>query len=203
MGRSGSGNDGSRFPVDGAVEPCIDLNFRSCLSEGKSFWFSSNLAPWKSSSFNSGRCDTLSAKGFAFQMDDSKFFEAAQALAQGLSQWDLLIIAGSMVIIVSTSYYRPRTRKMRLAYFLFLPSWILLALSIYRGIEVQGSYVAYLVAARTNNTQRIGGIADKMNDDTVSQILFLKLALACLAVWLIIYIFWWVLSEKLHEENPK
>src|SRR5579863_3625513 len=102
-------------------------------------------------------------------MDDSKFFEAARALAQGLSQWDLLIIAGSMVIIVSTSYYRPRTRTMRLAYFLFLPSWALLATSIYRGIEVQGSYVAYLIAARQKNTQsRIDSIASKINDDTVS-----------------------------------
>jgi integrase len=34
-------------------------------------------------------------------IDDSKFFEPPR-LAQGLSQWDLLIIARSMVIIVST-----------------------------------------------------------------------------------------------------
>jgi hypothetical protein len=40
--------------------------------------------------------------------DEAKFFEAAQTLAQGLSQWSLLIVAGSLVIIVSTSYYRPR-----------------------------------------------------------------------------------------------
>lgn len=32
---------------------------------------------------------------------DSKFFEAAQPLAQSLSQWGLLIIGGSLVIIVS------------------------------------------------------------------------------------------------------
>ena len=136
-------------------------------------------------------------------MDDSRFFEAAQALAQGLSQWDLLIIAGSMVIIVSTSYYRPRTRKMRLAYFLFLPSWVLLALSIYRGIEVQGSYVAYLVAARHNNQKLIESIASRINADTISQIQFLKMALLCLGFWLVIYIFWWVLSEKLHEESAR
>ncbi len=49
-------------------------------------------------------------------IDDSKFFEAAQALAQGLSQWDLLILAGWLVIVVSTSYYRPKDRRVRAAY---------------------------------------------------------------------------------------
>jgi hypothetical protein len=136
-------------------------------------------------------------------MDDSKFFEGVQALAQGLSQWDLLIIAGSMVIIVSTSYYRPRTRRIRAAYFLFVPAWVLLALSIYSGVEVQGSYVAYLVAARHNNTAVIESIAGKVNDDVIFQILYLKLALVCLALWLIIYIFWWVFTEKTHTEGAK
>jgi hypothetical protein len=134
-------------------------------------------------------------------MDDSKFFEAAQALAQGLSQWDLLIIAGSMVIIVSTGYYRPRNRNMRAAYFLFLPAWVLLALSIYKGTEVQGSYVAYLVASRLKNTSRIESIASRMNDDITSQITYLKNALLCLAVWLVIYIIWWVFSGKVCEKE--
>jgi hypothetical protein len=136
-------------------------------------------------------------------MDDSKFFEGVQALAQGLSQWDLLIIAGSMVIIVSTSYYRPRTRRIRAAYFLFLPAWVLLALSIYSGVEVQGSYVAYLVAARHNNAAVIESIAGKVNDDVIFQIFYLKLALACLALWLVIYIFWWVFTDKTHTEGAK
>jgi hypothetical protein len=48
-------------------------------------------------------------------VDDSKFFEAAQSLAQSLSQWDLLILGGSLVVIVSTSYYRPQSIKIRAA----------------------------------------------------------------------------------------
>jgi len=136
-------------------------------------------------------------------MDDSKYFEAAQTLAQGLSQWDLLIIAGSMIIIVSTGYYRPQSRAMRFIYFLFLPSWVLLALSIYKGIEVQGSYVAYLVAARHANAAVIENISGKMNDNVTSQILFLKVALLCLAAWLILYILWWVLSDKISGEGTK
>ena len=136
-------------------------------------------------------------------MDDAKFFEAAQSLAQSISQWALLIIAGSMVIIVSTGYYRPRTRAMRASYFLFVPAWCLLAMSIYKGTEVQGSYVAYLVAARHNNMSRIESIAGTMNDDTMAQISYLKVALLCLGVWLVIYILWWVLAERIQPEGAK
>lgn len=130
--------------------------------------------------------------------EDSKFFEAAQALAQSLSQWDLLIIAGSLVVIVSTSYYRPDSRKMRAAYFLFLPAWSLLADSVYQGIQVQGSYVAYLVALRKTpvNHSTLDQIAANMESATRYQIKGLEYALACLAVWLLIYIGWWVFSEK-------
>lgn len=136
--------------------------------------------------------------------DGSKFFEAAQALAQSLSQWDLLIIAGSLVVIVSTSYYRPESRIIRAAYLLFLPAWSFLALSIYEGIQVQRSYVAYLVAARGNDMKRIDGIAQTMNDATAAQIRTLEYALLCLAAWLVIYIVWWVFSEGApRKENPQ
>ena len=134
-------------------------------------------------------------------MIDEKFFEAVQALAQGLSQWDLLIIGGSLVMIVSTGYYRPSTRRMRLFYLLFLPSWVLLAFSIYRGIRIQGSYVAYLVAAQHQNAQLIQNIAQKMNDDANSQIADLELALLCLGLWLVIYIFWWALTDRIREDG--
>ena len=129
-------------------------------------------------------------------MDDAKFFEAAQSLAQGLSQWDLLIVAGSMVVIVSTTYYRPATRKMRLAYLVFLPAWAGLALSIYQGIRIQGSYVAYLVAARYKNQKLIEAIAGKINDYTQLQIRYLEFALLCLALWLVAYILWWIFTEQ-------
>lgn len=141
-------------------------------------------------------------------MDESKFFEAVQSLAQGLSQWDLLIIAGSMVLIVSSDYYRPAQRKMRLTYLIFLPSWILLALSIYQGTKLQGSYVAYLMAALRKETdpQRatiINSIVAKVNTDVLLQIRYLEVALLCLALWLVIYICWWVFSDKVCAEDAR
>ena len=129
-------------------------------------------------------------------MDNAKFFESVQALAQSISQWNLLIIGGSMVVIVSTSYYRPDTRRVRTAYLLFLPAWAFLALSIYKGIKVQGSYVAYLLAARENNGLLISTIAHDMNADITRQIAYLEWALLFLAGWLVIYILWWIFSAK-------
>jgi len=134
-------------------------------------------------------------------MDESKFFEAAQNLAQSISQWDLLIIGASMVIIVSTSYYRPKTRRMRAAYFLFVPAWALLAFSIYQGIEVQSRYVAYLVAARHQNSTLIETIANEMNRNALAQIRYLELALVCLGLWLVVYILWWVLADQSSEKR--
>jgi hypothetical protein len=137
-------------------------------------------------------------------MDESKFFEAVQSLAQSLSQWDLLIIAGSMIMIVSTDYYRPPTRRMRLTYLLFLPAWISLASSIYWGIQIQGSYVAYLIASlrKDNDPQKAGiisSIVSKVNSNTASQIFCLKIALLFIAIWLVVYICWWIFTDKVRE----
>ena len=130
-------------------------------------------------------------------VDDSKFFEAAQSLAQSLSQWSLLIIAGSLVLIVSTSYRRPQNRRVRAAYFLFIPMWCCLAVSIYQGIMVQRSYVAYLVASRSTPTaQTLNGIAEAITNATRVQIGALEISLLIGALWLLIYIVWWICSNQ-------
>ena len=130
-------------------------------------------------------------------IDDSKFFEAAQSLAQSLSQWSLLIIGGSLIIVVSTSYRRPQNRKVRAAYFLFIPMWCCLALTVYQGIMVQRSYVAYLVASRSTPTQQtLNTIAENITNATRSQILALETALLIGGLWLLLYIVWWICSNQ-------
>jgi hypothetical protein len=123
---------------------------------------------------------------------DGHLFEAMQTLAQGLSQWALLIIGGSLVVIVSTSYYRPKTRRARAAYFLFLPAWLSLALSIYKGSVIQRSYVAYLTASRVHAVDRINQIAANMARATQSQLNYLEISLVLLGIWLVFYLVWWV-----------
>lgn len=126
----------------------------------------------------------------------SKILEACLALAQNISQWDLLIIAGSIVIIIGTSYYRP-TLSVRAAYFLFVPAWILIALSIYRGILVQRSYVAYLFGSRSKAPPAsLDQIPEAIANDIRSEIDFLQAALMILALWLVIYLVWWIFSKQ-------
>jgi hypothetical protein len=130
-------------------------------------------------------------------IDDSKFFEAAQTLAQSLSQWSLLIIGGSLIMVVSTSYRRPQNPRVRAAYFLFIPMWCCLAMTVYQGIVVQRSYVAYLVASRSTPTQQtLNGIAESITNATRNQILALESALLIGALWLLIYIVWWICSNQ-------
>jgi hypothetical protein len=134
-------------------------------------------------------------------LDDSKFFEAALALAQALSQWDLLIIGGTLLIVVGTSYRRPKDKRVRAAYFLFLPAWSGLAFSIYQGTQVQRAYIAFLIASRSTTPSKplIDQIAVKITSATRNQILSLEMALLCAGVWLVIYIVWWVLSNQSEE----
>jgi hypothetical protein len=143
-------------------------------------------------------------------MDNSKFFEAALSLAQSLSQWDLLILGGSLVVIVSTSYYRPKNLKVRAAYYLFIPTWLCLAVSLYAGIVVQRHYVAYLVAARPTRpnqpetpeiAKEISEIAAATSDASRFQIYALEAALLFGALWLLIYIVWWIHSNQSGEKS--
>jgi hypothetical protein len=101
------------------------------------------------------------------------------------------------VIVISTSYYRPNDRRMRAAYFLFIPTWFSLAMSVYQGISVQRSYVAYLVASRGSPQPKLlEQIAVNMTSATRSQILSLEIALVFAGVWLLAYILWWVFTTQ-------
>src|ERR1700743_3805362 len=122
---------------------------------------------------------------------DAHFFDAAQAMAQGLSQWAMIIIGGSLVVIVGDKYVRPKSRRMRATYLLFAPAWILLALSVYEGTFIQRSYVAYMVATRGTPQQAlIDQIASNITNATRLQINFLEIALFFLALWLLFYLIW-------------
>lgn len=128
---------------------------------------------------------------------DGDFFQAAQTLGQSLSQWALLTIGGSLIVIVGTSYYRPKTRNTRLAYLLFLPSWILLALSMYNGALIQRAYVAFLVASRSAaNPDLVSKIAQRVTRAAQAQIDLLQWALLVLFGWLFIYLTWWIFSKE-------
>jgi len=122
------------------------------------------------------------------QTFDLKAFDAAVTLAQSLTQWGFLIIAGSVVIVVGTSYYRPNERLVRRSYLLFLLPWLLMGMSIFRGIQVQMANVARLFESSPNLTE----VRRTMTHDANAQIQYMEWSLWIFGVWLLCFSVWWV-----------
>ncbi len=122
------------------------------------------------------------------QTFDLKAFDAAVTLAQSLTQWGFLIIAGSVVIVVGTSYYRPNESLVRRSYLLFLLAWLLMGMSIFRGIQVQMANVARLFESSPNLTE----VRRTMTHDANAQIQYMELSLWIFGVWLLCFSVWWV-----------
>ena len=130
---------------------------------------------------------SVTAQGF-----DAKAFDAAVTLAQSLTQWGFLIIAGSVVIIVGTSYYRPNSQLVRGTYLLFLAAWMLMGISIFRGIQVQMANVARLF----ESSPSLYEVRRTMTHDASSQILYMKASLWVFGAWLVCFSVWWVFHKQ-------
>lgn len=114
-----------------------------------------------------------------------------------LSNWSILLIAGTIAMVVGTSYLRPAERTVRLAYLLFPPIWMILALSVLAGRDVRGSYLASTIVA----DRFLFGTIACANAVLARQIEFLFFAVIALGVWLIIFLHWWIFVP--HEEKAK
>ena len=125
---------------------------------------------------------------------ESTAFGAASSFAQSLSGWALVIIAGSVVTLVGTSYHRP-TMYWRLAYVLFPFGWLFLVLSMYFGVEVQRAYLAGLFSTPTNGS--IAKLTEAISADCLLQIWMMQLAIFCFSLWLFVYWLWWLLAKDL------
>lgn len=126
---------------------------------------------------------------------DLKLFEAATSLANTLTSWAFLMIGGSIVAIIGTSYYRPTALWVRCSYLAFVPAWFFLSWSVYAGTRVQGVYLAALYSAHPN----VAVLKSAVNNDAVSQIQRMEVGLACFGVWLTLYLLWWIF----HKETGK
>jgi len=125
---------------------------------------------------------------------DLKAFDAAVGLAQSLTQWGFLTIAGSVVIVVGTSYYRPNHAIVRRSYLLFLLGWLAMGISIFRGIQVQMANVARLFESNPD----LLTVRSTMTHDANSQIWYMELSLWVFGIWLLCFSLWWIF----HKEQP-
>jgi hypothetical protein len=129
-------------------------------------------------------------------VDKSKALEATVSYAQSLTQWALLIVAGTAVILIGSEYHRPSSRPLLFTYFLFIPGWISLILSMYKGARVQQVYLAYLWTAKPDWTKSMSSV----NTDALWQIRGMQTGVAVFGVWLLVYLFYWVLFYHLPSE---
>jgi hypothetical protein len=129
---------------------------------------------------------------------DFRLFEAASALSSSLISWATVMFGGSILAVLSTSYQRPASLVVRFAYFCFIPAWVFLARSIYFGTRLESIKVAALFA----KTPNMENLKESLNSDALSQLTNMEYGLSCFALWLIVYLSWWVFSKKGSEGKP-
>jgi hypothetical protein len=128
--------------------------------------------------------------------DDHNLREGLKEMAEDsrtLTGWALAIIAASIVAIASTSYFRPLSRRLRAFYLLFIPGWVLVAMSVYNGDKISRRYAAAAFAQKREALLKIG---DYMNTEFASQLTYLHVGLIVFAVWLLFFILWWVFGDS-------
>jgi hypothetical protein len=135
----------------------------------------------------------IAFSGFApVESFDPKSFDAAVSLAQSLTQWGFLIIAGSVLTLVGTSYYRPGHTVIRWSYLLFLVAWFSMGWSIFEGIRVQMANVARLFQSNPDLLE----FRRVMTHDANGQITYMEISLCLFGMWLLFFSLWWIFHNE-------
>jgi hypothetical protein len=133
--------------------------------------------------------------------DDRPLREGLKTMAENsrnVMSWSLTLIGASILAIVSTGYLRPMSRRMRFVYLLFIPGWVLLGWSLYYGDSIARRYTATAFMQARVKLLEIGQL---MNGEFDSQLTFMNWGLGVFAIWLIIYIVWWVIADLPAKEK--
>lgn len=121
----------------------------------------------------------------------TRWLEAIKAAADGsatMVTWALTAIIATIAAIVSTSYWRPTKLVSRLSYWLYLPGWTFLGLSIHFG----DSIARRNIAAHFSKPELLPNVAAALNHDYISQQRFLGIGLTIFGAWLVLYLIRWI-----------
>lgn len=124
---------------------------------------------------------------------ETKSFEEGLPLAQSLMGWDLLIIGGTILLLLGSSYYRPGRLAIRLCYLLFLPGWACLGLSMYHGVQQSRLYLTVYFARNPD----IGTLKGVFVSEAYKQIWWMYLGLLFFAAWLTVFLLYWVFAREI------
>jgi MFS family permease len=121
-------------------------------------------------------------------------------MSSSLNQWALLVIAGALAVLLSTSYHKPRN-WWRLIFFFLVPPLGLLGRVLERGSLVQGGYTAMLLRPPTEKIAREA--LNQTNNRLSEQIDAFQCAMMFLAIWLGLYMIWWIFFDNAVEDTKK
>ncbi len=112
--------------------------------------------------------------------------------ANKLGDWALAVFAGSVAVLIGTSYLQPQQTMVRIMYLLFIPGWGFMGLSLYSAKEVSQGYLASLLMG----AEFIEETASCLNDAYARQLDYLEMATVFFSLWLVIFVFWWIFFAK-------
>ena len=105
--------------------------------------------------------------------------------------WCVMALGGTFIVILSSSFVRPKELYWRLSYLLFLPAWVCLIWSVKKGDEIAGRIIAATVA-KENSLDIYNKTMSAINQNFVTQRDLFIASLCFLFLWLCIYLVWFV-----------
>lgn len=121
---------------------------------------------------------------------DITTIQAIISSSNNIASWCLSLLGATVLAILSSSYIKPLGKWSKLIYLLFIPGWLFLGLSI----KYNDSIVRRGIAA-TIDQNRIPSIVNKMNDEFIFQLKDFKIALYFFALWLLLFLLWWIFQD--------
>jgi hypothetical protein len=120
--------------------------------------------------------------------------EAAYTLSKSLFTTCLTIMGGSILLIVSDSYIKPKLKKGKLFYLLFMPAWIAFLTSLYYGNNTE----RWQQSASVNATSEtyMGEILRQISSCYNIQFNTFLAGCIILGIWLMCYLCWWIFKEE-------
>ena|SRR5665213_2035173 len=122
-----------------------------------------------------------------------KIIDSLKAMEEGANKlitWSLTLVGGSLLAIISNSYLHPESRTLKMAYFLFLIGWGLIAKVIYHGNKI--TRINILLPIFRNKREELEDRFESCNAEFRSQLNYFNCALVIFGIWLVAYLLWWV-----------
>lgn len=119
--------------------------------------------------------------------------EAINHNAESVVNWCLSIIGGSILVLISSGFIRPKNKKIRVVYLLFLPGWFFLGYTIKLGVDIGNSGIMSTLMINNENERLL--ILANMGNIYTSQLFYFNIGLFFFGIWLLVFLIFWVFGK--------